>query len=422
VWNSAGLPTLEVEIELADGSCDYSIAQSGMSGGYSEPIQPSENLCSNARASLGKVLHFCNKILAPQLIGQDPTQQKMIDALLRKFWHQDNLSHAQTAAISIAVAKVAAKSRQMPLWQYLKNDNDPQIYLPMPEVEIIGGGAHANMYSDIQDIMVICPGALTYEEALYFSGEVYHRVRASLSRKGRIIGVCEKGGLWPDYQKIEEAMDIVAEAIAKTSLSPGRDIGIAIDFAANTYYKNNHYCLRGYGNISSEEMVSTIIGWIRNYPIMSIEDPLSSKDKHGYITLMESIGDQVQVVGDDLYDSNAVLIADKDSHKKQLCNAILLKPAKAGTLTDTIDALLEARNNDWGVILAGRAGDNEDTAVMHIAVGLDIGQFKIGALARSERACKFNEGIRICERNLKAGYAAYQELPKLVGDYGLITT
>ncbi|WP_315708216.1 hypothetical protein [Brenneria uluponensis] len=413
VWSSAGLPALEVEVFISKHMSARAITQSGLSGGYVDPIFNSENVCKQLYKILHSKVEYIIKELAPLVVGQCVDNQTLIDTILCQCWQNNTLSHADTSAISLAIADLAAKSYAIPLWKYIQPEHGCSL-LPLPEIEIFGGGAHASHASTVQDIMIISPGAENYEHALYLGAEVFQRVKASLVQKGRSTGLCEKGGLWPSYDNFRHALDMVTEAIAYSGLTVGRDIGIAIDFASDGFYDSGKYWLNGIKEVGqdSQQYMDTLNSLVEEFPILSLEDPMATHDKTGYCELMSALGNRIQIISDDLLDSDPLLVASPQT--KMLCNAIMIKPAKSGTLTHTISALHHARSNGWGAIMAGRSIDSEDVGVMHLAVGLGIGQFKIGSLARSERSAKFNEGIRIAEAAHGLTFGGHTELPRKV--------
>lgn len=408
VWSSSGFPALEVEVFISKHLSARAITQSGLSGGYVDPIFNSENMCLGLYKALQDKMEYIVNELSSLLVGQSADEQSIIDNILSQCWQNNKLSHADTSAISMAIAELAAKSYSIPLWKYIQPDHTRPL-LPLPEIEIFGGGAHASYASTVQDIMIIAPGADNYQHALYIGAEIFQRVKARLVKSGKSTGLCEKGGIWPSYDNFRHALDMVTEAIAYSGLVMGRDIGIAIDFAADCFYDAGQYRLDGMtgSGQKSQHYIDTLCSLVEEFPILSLEDPLSIEDKVGYRELMSMLGERVQIISDDLLDSDPLLVQSPDA--KMLCNAIMIKPAKAGTLTHTISALQHARSNGWGAIMAGRSIDSEDVGVMHLAVGLGVGQFKIGSLARSERSAKFNEGIRIAEAAQELTFAGHSE-------------
>lgn len=411
VWSSSGLPALEIEVFIDKRISARAITQSGLSGGYVDPILNSENICANLHKMLDCKIQYIDKILTPQLLGQRIDNQLIIDSILSLSTQNNKLSHADTAAISIAVADLAARYYAIPLWKYIQQEYIEPV-MPLPEIEIFGGGAHASYASTVQDVMVIAPGAENYQHALCIGAEIFQRIKNQLVKAGKPTGLCEKGGLWPSYDHFRHALEMVSEAVAHSGLTAGKDIGIAIDFAADGFYETGHYWLNGNEGCgqTSDDYIATLTSLIKEFPIMSLEDPLAVEDRAGYRKLMQLSGKQVQIISDDLLDSDPRLVQSEDA--ALLCNAIMIKPAKSGTLTKTISALRHARSKGWGAIMAGRSIDSEDTAVMHLAVGLGVGQFKIGSLARAERSAKFNEGIRIAEASRDLVFAGAKELPK----------
>jgi len=268
--------------------------------------------------------------------------------------------------------------------------------MPLPEVQIFGGGAHAGHRVDIQDFMIMAPKAGTFSEALKWTAEVYRAAGSLMSDMGRLQGVADEGGYWPAFDSNEAALDTLIRAIERAGFTPGDEIAISLDIAASDLYLNNRYRLALDGRtLDSDDMAAMLIDWLDRYPIISIEDPLSEFDEDGLVRFTQAVGDRVQIVGDDFLVTNAARI--RKASLAGACNAVLVKPNQAGTIAETVEAVEASRAANWGAILSARSGETEDVTIVHLAVGWGVRQLKVGSFSRSERMAKWNEGIRIEE-------------------------
>jgi enolase len=294
----------------------------------------------------------------------------------------------------MAVLHAAAAANEDSLYVHLLGDRNP--VMPLPEVQIFGGGAHAGHRVDIQDFMIMAPKAGTFAEALEWTAEVYRAAGSLMSDMGRLQGVADEGGYWPAFDSNEAALDTLVRAIERAGFTPGEEIAISLDIAASDLYLDDHYRLAlDDRTLDSDDMAAMLIDWLDRYPIISIEDPLSEFDEDGLVRFTRAVGDRVQIVGDDFLVTNAARI--RKASLAGACNAVLVKPNQAGTITETVEAVEASRAANWGAILSARSGETEDVTIVHLAVGWGVRQLKVGSFSRSERMAKWNEGIRIEE-------------------------
>jgi enolase len=338
-----------------------------------------------------------NGEISRALLGCDASCQAKVDQILVELDGTANkarLGGNAMVAVSMAVLHAAAAAHDKPLHAYLLADRNP--VMPLPQVQIFGGGAHADRRVDIQDFMIVTPKAGTFAEALEWTAEVYRAAGALMSEMGRLQGVADEGGYWPAFDCNAAALDTLMRAIERAGFTPGDEIAISLDIAASELYVHERYRLAlDERTLDSDAMASMLIGWLDRYPIISIEDPLSEFDVDGWVRFTRAVGDRVQVVGDDFLVTNAARI--HKASRAGACNAVLVKPNQAGTITETMEALEAARAAGWGAILSARSGETEDVTIVHLAVGWGVRQLKVGSFSRSERMAKWNEGIRIEE-------------------------
>jgi enolase len=295
-------------------------------------------------------------------------------------------------AVSMATLHAAAAACGEPLWRNLAAG--AEVALPMPMIQIFGGGAHAGRRVDIQDFLVMPIGAASFDEAMVVAARVYRAAGEVMAARGRLRGVADEGGWWPEFASNAEALDTLVEAIERATLRPGEEVGIAIDVAASQLYTGDRYRLAADGvELETEALVELLGGWCRHYPIVSIEDPVAEDDDQGMVSFTAKLGDRIQIIGDDYLVTSAARVAAAAS--RGACNAVLLKPNQAGTVTETKAALAAARTAGWRTIVSARSGETEDVTIVHLAVGWSAGQLKVGSFARSERMAKWNEGVRI---------------------------
>jgi enolase len=398
VWDSRGRPTIEVEIKLQGGATGRAMAPAGASTGSAEAVDRRDGGSAFAGYDVKGGITSINGEIADQLIGKDASQQLGIDNALIDLDGTHNkarLGGNSLIATSMAVAHAAADAAGLPLWRYLAKDRD-NIFLPLPEIQIFGGGAHAGRRVDIQDFMAIAVGASDYSQALDWTAEVYIAAGKLMSDAGLMQGVADEGGYWPAFDSNEQGLDFLLKAIEKAGLIPGQDVAISLDIAANDFSKDGKYCLATDNRVVDSDGFSEILlGWIETYPIVSIEDPLSENDDQAMAKFTTAVGEKVEVVADDFICTSARRIHEVSSFGA--CNTALIKPNQAGTLTETKAALDAARQVGWETIVSARSGETEDTTIVDLAIGWGVKQLKVGSFARSERMAKWNAGLRIAE-------------------------
>jgi len=337
--------------------------------------------------------------ISEMLQGQDVRDQERLDKFLIELDGTPNkkrLGGNATVATSMALAHAAAAYEGVPLWQYLRGNADGDVTLPLPEIQIFGGGAHASRRVDVQDFMVIATGASSFREALDWTAEVYLSAGRIMADAGKLSGVADEGGYWPDFDTNEEALETLVRAIEGAGFTPGNEVSISLDIAASEFGEDGKYTLaKDDKTMGSEELCAMLIDWMERYPIVSIEDPLGEDDPDGLMKFTWAVGDKAQVVGDDVLVTNADRV--RAAAKDKLCNSLLCKPNQAGTLTEAKAAFDAAAKAGMGRIVSARSGETEDCTIVHLAVGWGAPQLKVGSFTRSERMVKWNEGIRIAD-------------------------
>lgn len=406
VWDSRGRPTVEVEVTLASGATGRAIAPSGASTGSREALDRRDGGNRLGGYGVNGALAAVNGEIAGRLKGMDAADQAAIDAALIALDgtpQKTRLGGNAIVATSSAVAWAAAADRKIPLWQHLRQvaGLDPSIpHIPAPMIQIFGGGRHAGNRIDIQDYLILAVGAKSFTEATEQIAEVYMAASKAMAQKGKLNGVADEGGVWPDFAANEDGLELLTRAIEAAGLVPGRDIGIALDIAATSFYADGTYRLALEGReLSTLEMIELLETWVRAYPIVSLEDPLAEDDDAGFVEITRRLGKSIQVIGDDYLTTSAERIGHAASIGA--CNAVLLKSNQCGTLTELIAASTAAKSLGWNTIQSGRSGESEDVTLSHLAVGLLSDQIKVGSMTRSERTAKWNEVIRI-ETNLQS--------------------
>ncbi|MBS4064071.1 MAG: phosphopyruvate hydratase [Chitinophagaceae bacterium] len=402
ILDSRGNPTVEVDVITENGFVGRAAVPSGASTGKHEAVELRDGDKSKylGRGVL-KAVQNVNDIIADQLIGIDVTRQAYIDSLLIKIdgtENKGNLGANATLAVSMAVAKAAALESDLPLFRYLGGVNST--VLPMPLMNIMNGGAHADNKIDFQEFMIIPTGASSFSEGLRWGVEVFHNLKSVLKKKGYSTNVGDEGGFAPEIQSNEEAIETVLEAIKAAGYEPGTQINIAMDAASSEMYDEATNTYKFYKSnpskvISSDEMVAYWTEWVNKYPIVSIEDGMAEDDWNGWKKLTESIGNKCQLVGDDLFVTNVKRL--KDGIDKGIANSILIKVNQIGTVTETINAVQMAQNAGYTSIMSHRSGETEDTTISDLAVALNCGQIKTGSASRTDRMAKYNQLIRIEE-------------------------
>ena len=400
ILDSRGNPTVEVDVRLASGILGRAAVPSGASTGTREALELRDG---NKKRWMGKgvdkAIAGIHKQMAPALRGMDAQDQGAVDGRLIQLdgtKGKTRLGANATLGVSLAVARAAAQELGMPLFRYLGGVSARE--LPVPMMNIINGGAHADNGLDIQEFMIMPVGAKSFHEALRMGTEIFHHLKALLKSKGLSTAVGDEGGFAPAVQSNEEALDCILQAITRASYKPGRDVVLALDAAASEFYKNKAYHLRSGSSTqkkTSSDMVEYYAKLVKNYPIVSIEDGLDESDWKGWEQLTEKLGDRVQLVGDDLFVTNVEFLGR--GIRQGIGNAILIKVNQIGTLTETIEAMRMAQQAGYGVIVSHRSGETEDTTIADLSVGLNAGQIKTGSLSRTDRLAKYNQLLRIEE-------------------------
>ncbi|MCG7449914.1 phosphopyruvate hydratase [Corynebacterium sp. LaCa117] len=411
ILDSRGNPTVEAEVFLDDGARGVAGVPSGASTGVHE----AHELRDGGERYLGKgvlkAVENINEKISDEIAGFEADDQRLIDQALIRLDGTDNKSELGANAIlgvSIAVAKAAAESAALPLYRYIGGPNAH--VLPVPMMNILNGGAHADSGVDVQEFMIAPIGAESFAEALRMGAEVYHALKAVLKDKGLSTGLGDEGGFAPSVDSTKAALDVIVDAIKKAGYEPGKDVALALDVASSEFFKDGKYHFEG-GEHTAEEMSKVYEELIDEYPIVSIEDPLQEDDWDGYTALTTAIGEKVQIVGDDFFVTNPARL--QEGIEKKAANALLVKVNQIGTLTETFDAVELAHRNGYRTMMSHRSGETEDTTIADLAVALNCGQIKTGAPARSERVAKYNQLLRI-EQELGDGavYAGRSAFPR----------
>ncbi|MEF9872272.1 MULTISPECIES: phosphopyruvate hydratase [Micrococcaceae] len=412
ILDSRGNPTVEVEVLLSDGSHGRAAVPSGASTGAFEAAERRDGDKDRylGKGVLGAVESVIDEI-ADELEGLDATDQRAIDATMIELDGTANKSKLGANAIlgvSLAVANAAAVSANLPLFKYLGGPNAH--VLPVPLMNILNGGSHADSDVDIQEFMIAPLGAPTFSEGLRWGVEVYHNLKSVLKEKNLSTGLGDEGGFAPNLPSNRAALELITEAIKRAGYTPGEDIALALDVASSEFYENGAYQFEGKA-LSAQEMSDYYAGLVADFPLVSIEDPLDEDDWDGWKTLTDAIGDKVQLVGDDLFVTNPQRLADGIA--KGTANSLLVKVNQIGTLTETIDAVTMAQRAGYTTITSHRSGETEDVTIADICVATNAGQIKTGAPARSERVAKYNQLLRI-EEDLGASavYAGRSAFPR----------
>ena len=390
VWDSRGRPTVEAEIHAASGAhkaFGRAIAPAGASTGSGEAKS------IEAR----KAVHALNTEIRSALVGRK-LEQAAIDAVLVALDgtpDKSRLGGNALVAASLACAHAGASAAREPLWRHLAGKQP--VFMPVPQIQIFGGGAHAHGSMDLQDFMVISTGAGSFAEALEWTAEVYKAAGARLAKRGALAGVADEGGYWPAFRSNEEAVAELTGAIADAGFAPGEDVGIALDVAATQLRRDDgryHLALEKRA-LTAAQLHALLLGWLERYPIVSIEDPFAEDDGEAMASFTRTAGGRVQVVGDDFFVTRRERV--ERGKAAGACNCVLLKPNQVGTLTETLDCWKAAQAAGYRAIVSARSGETEDVTIVHLAVGWGVGQLKVGSFARSERMAKWNEGLRIEE-------------------------
>ena len=404
ILDSRGNPTVEADVFLSDGSVGRAMVPSGASTGAGEALELRDG-DSNYYDGKGvmKAVHNVNNQIREQLLGstaeQNTVDQTMID--LDGTENKSNLGANAILAVSMATAKAMARSKHIHFYEYVASLTGTQdkMSLPMPMMNVMNGGAHADWSTDFQEYMIVPVGATKIFDAIRMGAETFHALKKVLKERGYTTTVGDEGGYAPRVKSgNNEPLECIKMAIEAAGYKPGEDISIAMDIASSEFYKDGVYQLKTTGETkTSEEMVEWYTWILDNYPVVSIEDGLSENDWDGWKSLTKKLGGRIQLVGDDLFVTNTKLL--QKGIEESVANAILIKPNQIGSLSETIDAVMMAKKNDYNTIISHRSGETEDCSIAHLAVGLGAGQIKTGSMSRSERIAKYNELMRIAEEN-----------------------
>jgi enolase len=411
ILDSRGNPTLEVEVELDDGTVGRAAVPSGASTGAFEAVELRDGGAEYGGKGVTKAVQSVVAEIGPEILGYDAADQRLVDQALIDLDRTPDKSRLGANAIvgvSLAVARAAAESAQLPIFRYLGGPNAH--VLPVPQMNILNGGAHADNNVDVQEFMIVPLGAATFAEALRWGSETYHALKSVLKQHGLSTGVGDEGGFAPDLNHNRAALDLIIEAIGKAGFTAGTDIALALDPAASEFYADGGYKFEG-NQISAAELTKIYADWLDAYPIVSLEDPLAEEDWPGWQALTAQLGGRVQVVGDDIFVTNPERI--RRGIAEHTANALLVKVNQIGTLTETLNAVALAQRSQFSCVISHRSGETEDNTIADLAVATNCGQIKTGALARSERVAKYNQLLRIEELlGDAASYAGRAAFPR----------
>ena len=411
ILDSRGNPTVEVEVALDDGTISRAAVPSGASTGAFEAVELRDGGDRYGGKGTEKAVTVVLDLIGPELVGFEASEQRLVDQRLLDLDGTPNKAKLGANAIlgvSLAVARAAADSAGLPLFRYVGGPNAH--LLPVPMMNILNGGAHADTAVDVQEFMIAPIGAATFREALRQGSEVYHSLKSVLKERGLATGLGDEGGFAPDLASNRDALDLITTAVEKTGLKVGDDIVFALDVAATEFYDDGSYTFEGESK-SAEQMLAYYTDLVSSYPIVSIEDPLNEEDWEGWAAMTGELGERVQLVGDDLFVTNVERLAR--GIEERSANALLVKVNQIGTLTETLDSVDLAHRNGFRCMMSHRSGETEDTTIADLAVATNCGQIKTGAPARSERVAKYNQLLRIEEElDDAARYAGRGAFPR----------
>ena len=411
ILDSRGNPTIEVDVALDDGTQARAAAPSGASTGAFEAVELRDGGDAFGGKGVIKAVMSVTEEIEPDLLGYDADDQRLIDQAMIDLDgtpDKSRLGANAITAVSMAVAKAAAESAGLPLFRYLGGPNAH--VLPVPMMNVLNGGAHADNSVDIQEFMIAPVGAGTFSDAIRWGAETYHALKAVLNQHKLSTGVGDEGGFAPDLAHNRAALDLLVEAIGKAGFQPGRDVALAVDAAATEFYSDGAYRFED-GSRTSAQMMEVYAEWLDAYPIVSLEDPLAEEDWAGWQSLTEALGGKVQVVGDDLFVTNPERL--RRGIAELSANALLVKVNQIGTITETLDAVSLAHRSGFACMISHRSGETEDTTIADLAVATNCGQIKSGAPARTERVAKYNQLLRIEEMlDDAAAYAGATAFPR----------
>jgi len=397
IYDSRGFPTLEVRVVLDNGSAGSGLVPSGASTGQFEAWELRDGKDGFLGKSVFRAIGHVRGEIAGRLRGMDAADQQGIDQAMIELDGTPNkhrLGANAVLGVSMAVARASAAARRQPLFEYLGGGKG--CLLPLPEIQLIGGGAHAAWRTDVQDFLLIAVGAESYAETLEMTFNVYHTAGRLLRERGKLTGVADEGGFWPNFSSHREILDFTVEAIESAGYTAGRDLAISLDMAASDLFdtETGQYRLAlDQASYTPAEFIALQEGWCRDYPIVSIEDPLADDDWEGWVNFTRKLGKKIQVVGDDLFTTNPARI--RQGIEQGAANAVLIKLNQIGTVSETLEAIRLARDAGWNPVVSARSGETEDAFISHLAVASNAGQLKVGSFSRSERMVKWNEVLRI---------------------------
>jgi enolase 1/2/3 len=411
ILDSRGNPTVEVEVALDDGTAGRAGVPSGASTGAFEAVERRDGGTEYGGKGVQQAVQAVIDEIQPELLGYDADDQRLVDQAmidLDRTPDKSRLGANAIVGVSMAVARAAAESAALPLFRYLGGPNAH--LLPVPMMNILNGGAHADNSVDVQEFMILPIGASTFAEALRWGAETYHALKSVLKQHGLSTGVGDEGGFAPDLKHNRAALDLIVEAIGNAGFTPGQDVALGIDAAATEFYRDGAYTFEG-GSRTTAEMTRIYAEWLDAYPLVSVEDPLAEEDWDGWRELTAEIGGRVQVVGDDIFVTNPERL--RRGVSEHVANALLVKVNQIGTLTETFQAASLALRSGYSCVISHRSGETEDTTIADLAVALNCGQIKTGAPCRSERVAKYNQLLRIEELlDDAAAYAGAAAFPR----------
>ncbi|MGQ9753380.1 MAG: phosphopyruvate hydratase [Thermaceae bacterium] len=397
VLDSRGNPTLEAEVELEGGAIGRAMVPSGASTGTHEALELRDGGSRYLGKGVRRAVESVNERIAPELIGMDALDQEAVDRAMLELDgtpNKANLGANAILGVSLATARAAASALGLPLYRYLGGIQG--VVLPVPLMNVLNGGKHADNRVDFQEFMLVPAGAPSFGEAFRMGVEVFHTLKGVLKAKGYSTNVGDEGGFAPDLRSNEEAVELLLNAIEKAGYAPGKEVSLALDVAATELYREGQYHLEGEGRtLSREEMVDLLESWVEKYPILSVEDGLAEDDWEGWTLLTKRLGDRVQLVGDDLFVTSPSRL--QEGIRRRVANAILVKVNQIGMLSETLEAIRLAQRSGYRAVISHRSGETEDSFIADLAVAVNAGQIKTGSASRSDRLAKYNQLLRIEE-------------------------
>ena len=395
VWDSRGYPTIEAEVRLTTGGTGRAIAPAGASTGAGEAKELRDGGTRLKGLGVDLAVTAVHEVIAPALMGMDIQDQVGIDAAICRADGTPDKSRVggnSTTAVSLACLWAASRQADLPLWRYLSGTDE--VGLPLPEIQIFGGGAHAKGSVDLQDFLAIPNGASSFTQSLEWVAEVYHAAGKALTQQGKNLGVADEGGFWPQFGSNEGAIEALVKAIESAGFQPGRDVSIGLDLASTQYHDNGVYHWRSENRyFDRDQLLDLYTRWAHDYPIISMEDGFAEDDIEGMCAMTHVLGHRLQIIGDDFFVTHAPRIEARA--RLGACNAVLIKPNQVGTVSETKQAFEVTQQLHMDGIISARSGETEDVSIVHMAVGWGVAQLKVGSFSRSERMAKWNEGLRI---------------------------